>query len=325
MNRASSANFILLLEEDSLLVRALPDLDILRVLGREARPADTNIHGRRAKRLKPDDRRFLLSRPRRLSMIRLCLSLLLLSLFVACAGSGGNDTATTEPTSSREPVSPPIDLDTAAMLSGKAILEGSVPQQEGISMAADPFCVRMHMNEVKTELVTVNEDGSLRNVFVYIKEGLEDRRFAPPAEPVVLAQKGCVYIPHVLGIMTGQTLEILNDDDTLHNVRAVPEHNPPFNLGQPRRGHKVSRTFDNPEIMIPIKCDVHKWMGSYVGVVEHPYYAVTGDAGAFELPKLPPGSYVLEAWHETLGPQRLDITLAEKETREVTFTFRAAQ
>lgn len=259
-------------------------------------------------------------------MMRLYLSLLLLALFGACAGGGGDDdTATPAPTSSREPVSPPIDPATAATLSGKVVFEGTAPQQEGISMAADPFCVRMHMNEVKTELLLVNEDGSLRNVFVYIKEGLGDRPFAPPAEPVVLTQQGCVYVPHVSGIMTGQTLEILNDDDTLHNVRAMPEHNPPFNLGQPRRGHKVSRTFDNPEIMIPIKCDVHKWMGCYVGVVEHPYYGVTGNGGAFEFPKLPPGDYVLEAWHETLGRQTQDITLSEKETKDVTFTFRTSQ
>jgi len=258
-------------------------------------------------------------------MMRLYPSLLLLSLFGACAGGGGDDTATPAPMSSREPASPPIDFATAATLRGKVILEGTAPLQEGISMSADPFCVRMHMHEVKTELLLVNEDGSLRNVFVYIKEGLEDHRFAPPTEPVVLTQKGCVYIPHVLGIMTGQTLEILNDDDTLHNVRAMPEHNPPFNLGQPRRGHTVSKTFDKPEIMIPIKCDVHKWMGCYVGVVEHPYYGVTGNGGAFELPKLPPGAYVLEAWHETLGSQTLDITLAEKETTEITFTFQTSQ
>ena len=258
-------------------------------------------------------------------MKRLFLALLVLALMGACAGSGGDDTATPQPAPPREPVSPPIDLTTAATLSGTVILEGSIPEQKGISMAADPFCVRMHMNEVKTELVLVNEDGSLRNVFVYIKEGLEDRRFAPPIEPRVLTQKGCIYMPHVLGIMTGQTLEILNEDDTLHNVRAVPEHNPPFNLGQPRRGHKVSRTFDIPEIMIPIKCDVHKWMGCYVGVVEHPYFAVTGDGGAFELPNLPPGTYLLEAWHETFGSQTLDITLDEKETKDITFTFRTSQ
>lgn len=258
-------------------------------------------------------------------MKRWSLALLVLTLMGACAGSGDDEAATSEPMPSREPVAPPIDLATAATLRGTVVLDGEIPEQKGVSMAADPFCVRMHIEEVTTELVLVNDDGSLRNVFVYIKEGLEDRLFAPPTEPVVLTQQGCIYVPHVLGIMTGQTLEILNEDDTLHNVRAVPEKNPPFNLGQPRRGHKVSRTFDIPEIMVPIKCDVHRWMGCYVGVVEHPYFAVTGDGGVFELSNLPPGAYVIEAWHETLGTQTLDITLAEKETKEVSFTFRASQ
>lgn len=258
-------------------------------------------------------------------MKRRFYALLVLIMMGACSQSGVDETTTPALTSSREPVSPPVDLESAATIRGTVFLEGAAPEQKGISMAADPFCVRMHINEVKTELVLVNEDGSLRNVFVYIKEGLEDRRFRPPPEPVILTQQGCVYVPHVLGTMTGQTLEILNDDDTLHNVRAVPKKNRPFNLGQPRRGHKVSRTFDIPEIMIPIKCDVHKWMGCYLGVVEHPYFAVTGDGGTFELPNLPPGTYVIEVWHETFGTQTMDITLAEKETKEISFSYSTSQ
>lgn len=246
------------------------------------------------------------------------------SMAVACAGGGGEEASTPGSGTNGTAPSAPIDLDTAGRIIGKVILHGDPPEPKSISMAADPLCAQMHTRELRTELAVTNPDGTLRNVFVYVKEGLEGRHFPPPAEPAVLTQRGCVYVPHVLGVTAGQPLEILNDDDTLHNVRAAAEKNRPFNLGQPRRGHKVSRTFRIPEIMVPIKCDVHKWMSAYVGVVEHPYFDVTGDGGAFELSGLPPGDYVLEAWHEMFGTRSTSVRLAEKETREIVFAYRTS-
>jgi hypothetical protein len=250
------------------------------------------------------------------------LALYILSAFLAC-GDKAEESSKPLPKSSSGPVSPPIDPATAATIRGKVLLEGTAPEQKPISMSADPTCVAMHDEEVKTALVVVNEDGSLRNTFVYVKAGLENYRFNSPRETVTLEQRGCIYIPRVLGVMTGQSLDIVNKDTTLHNVRVVPEKNPPFNVGQPGKGFKTTKSFEISEVMIPIRCDVHKWMRAYLGVLEHPCFSVSGDGGRFELTKLPPGNYVIEAWHETFGTLARDVTVGEKEVKEITFTFKA--
>ena len=138
-----------------------------------------------------------------------------------------------------------------------------------------------------------------------------------------LDQKGCHYSPHVLGIQVGQPLQVVNSDNTLHNVHAMPNANREFNQGQPVPGMKNSVTFTAPEVMIPFKCDVHGWMHAYVGVMDNPYFAVTQDGGKFEL-TIPPGTYTIEAWHEKLGTQTQMVTVGAKETKDVAFTFKGA-
>jgi len=143
-----------------------------------------------------------------------------------------------------------------------------------------------------------------------------------PATPAVLDQKGCVYAPHVLGLQVGQTLEIRNSDSTLHNMHAIPENNREFNKALNLQGLNHTHTFSTAEVMIPFKCDVHRWMRSYVGVLAHPFFAVTGADGAFQLTGLPPGTYTVEAWHEKLGRQTQSVTIGATQAGDVAFTFK---
>jgi len=240
-------------------------------------------------------------------------------------GGGGEGASSSAPAATTQPAPPPVDPATAATLTGTARLEGTASAQQAIQMGADPVCAKLHASPVTTEFVVAGENGALANVFVYVKDGLGGRKFPAPSEVVLLDQQGCTYHPHVFGIMVGQELEILNSDDTLHNIHAMPTKNQQFNIGQPIKGLSTKRTFDAPEVMVPFKCDVHKWMNSYAGVLDHPYFGVTGDTGSFQIGNLPPGDYVVEAWHETLGAQTQNVTVGERETKELSFTFTASQ
>ena len=161
-------------------------------------------------------------------------------------------------------------------------------------------------------------------MFVYVKDGLGNYAYDPPTDSPKIDQHECRYHPHVFGMRVGQTLEIINSDPTLHNIHAMPKANSEFNNGQPIQGMKMSHTFDKQEVMVPFKCDVHGWMNAYVGVLPHPYFAVTKDDGKFELPNLPPGTYTIEAWHEKLGAMTQSVTIGAKESKDVTFTFKPA-
>jgi plastocyanin len=163
----------------------------------------------------------------------------------------------------------------------------------------------------------------LQNVFVYVKDGLGTRTYATPTTPVALDQKGCRYVPHVVGVQVGQPVLIANSDATLHNVNSAPKNNRGFNFGQVPSTPAVTRTFDKPEIGVPFRCDVHSWMNAYAGVVPHPFFAVTDANGAFEIKGLPPGTYEIEAWHEQLGTQTQSVTVDGKTPAQVTASFKA--
>ncbi len=217
-------------------------------------------------------------------------------------------------------VTNPVDPATAGSITGVITFAGQAPVAEPIAMDSDPYCTKQPPNSI--EPIKVGEGSGLENVFVYVKDGLGDRVFPVPSTAVVLDQKGCRYTPHVLGIQVGQTFEILSSDNTLHNVHAMPEQNREFNKAHQLAGIKHTHTFSTKEVMIPFKCDVHKWMSAYVGVLDHPFYAVTGSNGRFELKGLPPGTYTVEAWHEKLGTQTQMVTVGEKQTADVAFTFK---
>jgi plastocyanin len=215
-----------------------------------------------------------------------------------------------------------VDVSKAGTVSGRVMLAGAVPANLPVRMSSDPYCSAQHPNGASFENY-LGANGGLDNVFVYVKDGLGTYYFDPPAEPVVLDQQGCQYRPHVLGVQTGQKVVIKNSDDTFHNVHALAQANPEFNAGQPMKLITTERIFLKREVMMPFKCDVHGWMQAYLGVLEHPYFAVTRDGGTFKLENLPAGTYTVEAWHEKLGTQTQTVTLNEKESKPLTFTFKA--
>jgi plastocyanin len=248
------------------------------------------------------------------SLLRIFLVTVLLGS-VAC--SGGNDAKDAAPAPAV--VTNPVDPATAGGLTGAIKLEGAPPAAQTINRRSDPYCEQL--GEGKTQNFVV-DGGGLENVFVYVKDGLGQLKFPVPATAVVLDQKGCMYAPRVFGIQAGQSLEILNSDETLHNIHALPMNNREFNRGQALKGLKHTHVFTTAEVMVPFKCDVHNWMNAWVGVLDHPFYAVSGPGGAFEIRNLPPGSYTIEAWHEKLGSQTQTVTVGPKETKELSFTFK---
>jgi plastocyanin len=238
---------------------------------------------------------------------------------IACAASCGREqpAATTPP-----PDAPRVDESKAGTIVGRVLVEGPVPDNPLVKMASDPVCMRENKDGTTLETFVV-EKGGLNNVFVYIKDGLGNYYFETPSDAVKLDQKGCRYTPHVFGVRVGQPIEISNSDATMHNVHALADVNQEFNIGQAVQGMKHTRTFTAREVMIRFKCDVHNWMSAYAGVLDHPYFAVTSGGGAFELKNVPAGTYTVEAWHEKLGTQTQTVTIAEKESKDLTFKFAA--
>jgi plastocyanin len=216
---------------------------------------------------------------------------------------------------------PSYAADAGTTLQGSVILKGVIPAQTKIKMAADPMCQMGHPQGVPSEEYVVGKNGGLKNVFVYVKEGLEGKTFPVETKPATLTQEGCQYKPHVIGVQANQPLEVVNGDSTLHNVNIQPKSNPAANFAQPVQGMKTTKKFEKPEVMIPFICNVHPWMKSYVGVVPHPFFAVSGDSGQFEIKGLPAGTYVLEAWHEKMGTAQQKITVKTGEIKPVSFVF----
>ena len=215
-------------------------------------------------------------------------------------------------------------LSHAATITGKVTFDGQAPVPAQIKMEADPNCLAIHPQGVNDDNVIVNANGTLKDAFVYVKEGLAGKTFEAPKTPVVFDQKGCQYSPKVFGIQVNQPLEIVNDDSTLHNVHALPNNSQQFNLGMPIQGMKLKKTFTKPEVMVKIKCEVHPWMSAYAGVLDHPFFAVSGDDGSFSIKNLPPGQYVIESWHQKYGSQTQNVTVSsDSDTQDVTFAYKA--
>jgi hypothetical protein len=216
-----------------------------------------------------------------------------------------------------------VDPATAGRVVGTIAFEGAAPAGQPIDMRGEQSCADKHDGQPMDRPVVVGDDGGLKNVYVYVREGLPAGSWPAPDQEVELDQDGCLYIPRVLGLQTGQTLRIRNSDGLLHNVNARPTNQRGFNISQPTN-MTTDRSFAQPEVMIPVRCDVHGWMAAYIGVQSHPYFAVTPEDGTYRIENLPPGEYVIETWHEQYGTQTLAVTVPESGEARADFQYSAA-
>jgi len=209
----------------------------------------------------------------------------------------------------------------AGSVTGKVVYEGKVPTFTPLDMNADPACKAKNPAPVMPEVLVLGDQSRMVNVLIFVVTAFPGKTFPPPKEPAVIHQHGCVYQPHVTGMMAGQELLFKNTDGVLHNVHALPVQNRPFNIGMPPTLKEKGRVVDLPEAAFRVKCDVHPWMQAYVAVLSHPFFAVTGGDGTFQIKDLPAGTYEIEAWHEKLGTRKASVTVGEGDTKTLDFTF----
>jgi plastocyanin len=206
-------------------------------------------------------------------------------------------------------------------ITGKVYFKGEAPHLRRIMMDKDPVCASLHPEGALPEDGRVNANGTLPNAFVYVSKGAENVSKTASAEAVTLEQKECEYVPHVLGIMVGQTLRVVSDDPTTHNIHVIPKAGHDFDVTQQPGSPAVTTKFSKPQIMVPVHCNIHNWMQAYIGVVTNPYYAVTGDEGTFQIKGVPAGSYTLSIWTATFGTQEREVTVRAGEMASVDFTL----
>ena len=245
----------------------------------------------------------------------------LLGLIFAALACGGDDAASDATQEQSGPSGEAAGPTGNATINGQVAFTGTAPTNPAIDMAEEPRCREKHGSQPRDPEFVVN-NGRLGNVFVHVKSGLPgNARYRAPQEAVVLDQDGCIYQPRVFGVMAGQPIEIQNSDPVLHNIKAVPTKNRGFNISQPTEGMKTTRTFNTPETMVPLECNVHGWMNAFAGVTSHPFFAVTGEDGSFTIRNLPAGTYELEAWHEKLGTKTTTVTVPEGGSVDARFSF----
>ncbi len=203
-------------------------------------------------------------------------------------------------------------------ISGKVKFEGAAPKRATLDMAADPVCAAAHSAPVLAENIVVT-DGALQFAFIYLKT--VSGTHPAPSEPSIIDQKGCQYLPHVVGIQVGQPMKFLNNDQTLHNVHGMPKLSPQFNFAMPKFVKQKETKFDAEEVMVAVKCDVHPWMSGSIGVLTHPFYAVSAADGSFAIKNVPAGDYDVVVWQEKLGTKEAKVTVAEGGTATLDFSY----
>ena len=245
-----------------------------------------------------------------------------LGLMLGCSGKPANEAATNTP--AKPAVSYyKVDAANAGSVRGTVRFGGKKPAPKVIDMSSDPACVEAHHGKAFDESLMIGPKGAVGNAFVYIKSGLEGKNFEPPTTPVVIDQRGCWFHPRVLGIQTNQPLQVINSDPVTHNIHPMAEVNREWNHSQGPDDPPIARKFLKPEVMIPVKCNIHSWMHDYIGVLDHPYFAVTAPDGSFEIKNLPAGTYTIGVWQEKLGTQEQTITVSPQQSATAEFTFKA--
>ena len=258
--------------------------------------------------------------------MRLYVTMLLLLLSLAVSVARADEPQKRPPQSTGG-----LDNPSGGSVTGVIRFKGTKPEAKPVSeISGNAFCkehqengeIPLHDNFVFGKN---GRDDTLVNVLVYVSKGLEGKTFDKPKDPVILDQVGCMYTPHVVAVMVGQTLEIRNSDATLHNVMTMPRENPPFNIGMPVQGSKLEKVFKKPEFKINFKCFMHPWMSAYVHVLPHPFFAVSGTDGSYTIKGLPPGEYELTVLHETSmfqpEPAIAKVTIAPGQTAKADFTY----
>jgi hypothetical protein len=240
-----------------------------------------------------------------------------------CGGGSDTKTADKQPAAAEGGVYQPTGDE--GSITGKVAFTGTAPKAKAILMDADSVCAAKHKEPVYPETVVANKNATLRNVFVYVKTGLEGKTFAVPTDPVTIDQDGCQYKPHVMGIRARQNLKVVTSDDTTHNIHPMPKVNREWNVSQPPKADPIIQSFSRAEVSVPVKCNQHPWMKAFINVVDNPFFAVTGDDGTFELKGLPPGTYEIEAIQEHYGAQTMKVTVAAKGAATADFTYKPDQ
>ncbi len=252
------------------------------------------------------------------------VSLVVLALAGCSKHSGPNLSAAGNTSSSAAPsANAQIDPATAGSVSGTIHFNGKAPTPIVIDMAQDPACSEGSTTPNMTEQYVV-QDGRLANVFVYVQGGLGNRIYMPTKTRVVLDQKGCRYIPHVIGAMGGQPVEFRNSDRTMHNIHIVSpgsDDRSGFDISQAPMAGTEQHVFRATGLMIPVRCNNHPWMEAFLNVVQNPFFAVSNVDGTYQIQGLPPGTYTLVAVHEKLGTQSQQITIQSHRASKANFAF----
>ncbi|HEV7858892.1 MAG TPA: carboxypeptidase regulatory-like domain-containing protein [Pyrinomonadaceae bacterium] len=213
-------------------------------------------------------------------------------------------------------------------ISGKVAFNGTAPEPKKIDTSADAVCAQKNPNAVTED--TVVKDGKVANTFVYIKDGttadgkkIGDFSFDAPTTAAVLDQNGCHYKPHVLGVQTNQKISITNSDPTQHNIHPTPKNNQEWNQSQGSGAPPIEKSFAKSEVMVPVKCNQHPWMKAYIGVLKHPFFAVTKEDGTYSIAGVPPGKYTVVAWHEKFGEKTMEVNVPSKGSATADYAFDA--